>query len=284
MIGVTFRLPTIKALFAEASSCAYPGCAETLVFEDVGRGVRTIAVQIAHIRSAKVEGPRHDPEYPEDLLNEGENLLLLCGKHHAAVDQNESVFTTAELLQWKADQVAQAGGIVVSDADIADHVRSLQTSLDAVLDAFRAAVTVSIGGGEVLGDGVLAMPLGALGQVSVRGTARGERLLSVHVTNASAVGIDVAGAGLEVDAGLESGALARWLFTGGLLNHDFPHRLEGRSTQAWHVPLATAQKSLGSLTPPVRRVRTFADLGDGSRSVGDWIGISEIYTAGPGAG
>lgn len=277
---VTFRLPTIKALFAEATRCAYPGCAERLVFEDAGRGVRTIAVQIAHIRSAKADGPRHDPDFPAHELNEEANLLLLCGKHHAAVDQNESVFETEELLQWKAAQVAQTGGTVVSDVDIAIHVRSLQSSLDAVLEVFRAAVTVSITGGEVVADGLLAMPLGGLGRVAVSGLPAGERFLSVEVVNVSAVGIDVAGAGIEVDADLDGGQLGRWLFTGGLLNHGFPFRLEGRATQSWHVPLTTAQQSLGSLVPSVRRVRAFADLGDGSRAVGNWVGIDDVRTAG----
>ena len=280
MTGVTFRLPTIKALFAEARHCAYPGCAEPLVFEDARRAVRTIAVQVAHIRSAKAEGPRHDPDYPADQLNEEANLLLLCGKHHAAVDQNESVFETEELLQWKAEQVAQAGGTVVSDADITIHVRSLQSSLDAVLEVFRASVTVSVTGGEVAAGGLLTMPLGALGRVAVSGLPTGERFLGVEVVNASAVGIDVAGAGIEVDADLDGGQFGRWLFTGGLLNRGFPFRLEGRATQSWHVPLTTAQKSLGSLMPSVRRVRAFADLGDGSRAIGDWVGIDDIRTAG----
>jgi len=61
------RLPTIKALFAEAKHCAYPNCHEPLVFEDAERGVRTIAVRIAHIRSAKTNGPRYDPENPVGL-------------------------------------------------------------------------------------------------------------------------------------------------------------------------------------------------------------------------
>ena len=82
-------LPTIKALFAQATHCAYPGCNEPLVFEDASRCVRSIAVQIAHIRSEKPNGPRHEPAYPKEKINSEENLLLLCGKHHTPVDQNE---------------------------------------------------------------------------------------------------------------------------------------------------------------------------------------------------
>jgi hypothetical protein len=42
-----YSLPTIKTMFAQASSCTYPGCDEPLVFED--RNVTTVVTQIAHI-------------------------------------------------------------------------------------------------------------------------------------------------------------------------------------------------------------------------------------------
>lgn len=65
----SYGLPTIKSLFAQAVRCGYPGCPEPLVFEDPARGVRVIAVQIAHIRSEKPNGPRFDQHYPSDRLN-----------------------------------------------------------------------------------------------------------------------------------------------------------------------------------------------------------------------
>ena len=126
-MGHNIKLPILKSLFAQATHCAYPNCSDPLVFEDPQRDIRTIAVQIAHIRSERPDGPRHDPDFPHDL-NDGENLLLLCGKHHTAVDQNESVFTVAELLEWKVAQVTQAGGTAVTDADLANLVRSLESS------------------------------------------------------------------------------------------------------------------------------------------------------------
>jgi hypothetical protein len=56
-----------------------------------------------------IKGPRHDPGYPEESLDAFENLLLLCGRHHAAVDQHESCYAVEELEDWKARQVAQSG-------------------------------------------------------------------------------------------------------------------------------------------------------------------------------
>lgn len=48
-----YTLPVIKLLIATARTCAYSGCQVPLVFEDKERGIRSVAVQIAHIRSAK---------------------------------------------------------------------------------------------------------------------------------------------------------------------------------------------------------------------------------------
>ena len=98
-VSRNYSLPTIKTLFALATHCAYPGCSEPLIFEDRQRGVRAVGVQIAHVRSETPDGPRYDRCFPRSKLNEPENLLLLCGKHHTAVDQHESVFTTEELLE-----------------------------------------------------------------------------------------------------------------------------------------------------------------------------------------
>ncbi|WP_432855263.1 hypothetical protein ACQPXB_21955 [Amycolatopsis sp. CA-161197] len=100
---------TIKLLFARARRCAFPGCTEGLVLEDRDR--LTVVAQIAHIRSEKPDGPRHEPTYADELINEEENLLLLCGKHHKPVDDHESVYPVAELLSWKREQTAAGGDL-----------------------------------------------------------------------------------------------------------------------------------------------------------------------------
>lgn len=115
-----YSLPTVKTLFAEASACAYPGCNEPLVFEE--RGFKTVVVQIAHIRSESDRGPRFDPDFLGDLNGPG-HLLLLCGRHHPPVDRHERAYTVAELLTWKANQVARAGGgAPVTDEDLRGFV------------------------------------------------------------------------------------------------------------------------------------------------------------------
>ncbi|GHD79320.1 HNH endonuclease signature motif containing protein [Streptomyces goshikiensis] len=109
-MGRSYSEKTIKLLFGSASRCAYPECLEPLVFKDRGR--LTVVAQVAHIRSEKLNGPRHEADYDEALLDSFENLLLLCGKHHPPVDQHESVYSVQELEDWKLAQTSQTGRLL----------------------------------------------------------------------------------------------------------------------------------------------------------------------------
>lgn len=120
-MGRNFTLPTIKTLFAEARSCGFPDCDAPLVFRD--RGAVTAVADIAHIRSESPTGPRHESEFRGDL-NGHENLILLCGTHHRAVDRHETLYSIDELLEWKRAQVEQAGpGTKISDDDARAYAR-----------------------------------------------------------------------------------------------------------------------------------------------------------------
>ncbi len=75
----------IKTLFGRANRCAFPSCSQMLVYVD-DRGVQhnsTPVGEVAHIRSAKLKGPRYDSSYPTDQLDQEPNLLVLCGTHHS---------------------------------------------------------------------------------------------------------------------------------------------------------------------------------------------------------
>lgn len=112
---------TLKTLFGEASSCAYPNCDEPLILRE--RDVTTAVAEIAHIRSEVPGGPRHDANYRGDI-NGAENLLLLCGKHHRVVDRHEDLYPVDELERWKVDQIATAGsGTPLTDADLRSYQR-----------------------------------------------------------------------------------------------------------------------------------------------------------------
>lgn len=66
----------------------------------------TVGAQIAHIRSEVANGPRFDATYPQNLVDQEENLILLCGLHHKPVDEHASIYPVEELLEWKRRQVS----------------------------------------------------------------------------------------------------------------------------------------------------------------------------------
>jgi hypothetical protein len=115
-VARSYSSKTVKLLFGRARRCAYPGCSEGLILEH--RGQLTVIAEIAHIRSEKPDGPRYDPEYPESLIDQEENLLLLCAKHHKPVDDHDSVYPTEELLEWKRKQVADRTPRELSDQQV----------------------------------------------------------------------------------------------------------------------------------------------------------------------
>ena len=144
-MGHSYAEQTIKLLFGSASHCAYPQCTDPLIFKDRGR--LTVVAQVAHIRSEKPNGPRYDEDYDESRLDTFENLLLLCGRHHAPVDQHASVYSTEELEEWKAAQTAQTGRLLPEDelleliATLEDVTRAQarRAALRSVWDTFSAA-------------------------------------------------------------------------------------------------------------------------------------------------
>ncbi|MEV4313325.1 hypothetical protein [Actinocrispum sp. NPDC049592] len=95
----------IKELFGTATHCAFPGCLEKLIVAD--RGLTTVNVHMAHIRSPKFDGPRHDKDYPPELIHKAPNRLLLCTKHHNLVDTSASAYSITELESWKAGSVTR---------------------------------------------------------------------------------------------------------------------------------------------------------------------------------
>lgn len=95
--------------------------------------------EIAHIRSERPDGPRHDPTYAGDV-NEPENLLLLCGRHHRPVDRHEAVYSIAELESWKAVQQDAAGrGTPLTEADIRSYSRLSADEKKIMMDIARYA-------------------------------------------------------------------------------------------------------------------------------------------------
>ena len=205
-MGHSYTLPVIKLLFATARTCAYPTCPTPLVVADDDHGVREIAVQIAHIRSPKPGGPRYDPEFAADKLNNDANLLLLCGVHHQPVDRNGSKYTTEKLLQWKERQIAEGGGFTVRDENVADLAARLESSLDELVQATRLQLQVRLVGGRLglpVPSQVVRIDLDAFEEFGRPGghLFRPGRLIGVEVENRGPVGAEVCAAGIDIDLG-----------------------------------------------------------------------------------
>lgn len=93
--------------------CLFPGCSErllevVLVYGSPPYGFRIKNVgEFAHIRSPRPDGPRYDPDYPEELLNTYFNVFNACLRHHTVVDDPAcgAVFTVRVLEAWIDDSV-----------------------------------------------------------------------------------------------------------------------------------------------------------------------------------
>lgn len=293
-MGHSFTQPTIKLLFATARTCAYPDCQIPLVFEDPDRGVRSVAVQIAHIRSPKPKGPRHDPDYPEDKLNSDENLLLLCWTHHHPVDDDESKYTIEELLDWKKNQVTDRGGFIVGDNDITEIAARLESSLDQLVKATRLQIAVQFFGGRLGSPNILTVVQTDLDGLEELGQRAGNylrpgRLIGVGVVNRGPVGAEVQAAGIDIDHG--SSQPGPWNFSyvsNNFTEWKIPCRIDGNTTRTWFetedrirtfVDRLYAQRGL---IP--QQFRPWAHLGNGDRLEGDWIARADLPIWEPGTG
>jgi hypothetical protein len=297
-VGHSYALPVVKLLFATARTCAYPRCAIPLVFIDEERDVREIAVQIAHIRSPKANGPRHDRGYPRDELNSDADLLLLCGVHHYPVDRNGSKYTTEELLAWKEAQIAEGGGFTVQDDEIRDLAARLESLLGELVQATRLQMQASFVGGRLgfpAEPVVVLIPLEGLEDAEHEKAQREKgrvfrpgRLIGVEVVNRGSVGAEVRAAGIDIDHGPAQGPWRYVFAANNLTPWQFPCRVEGHSSQDWFE----TEQSIREFTDGLyrsrglvpRRFRAWAELGNGDRLAGEWLARADLPIWEPGIG
>lgn len=75
-------------------------CRRELVIDATGKGADSVVGDECHIISGQVSGPRHDSSFAADLIDEPENLILLCKIHHKQVDDQYETYT-ADLLRMQ---------------------------------------------------------------------------------------------------------------------------------------------------------------------------------------
>jgi len=267
---------TIKILFGRATRCAYPTCPETLIFED--RGQLTVVAEIAHIRSGSPDGPRHVIGY--EPVNSEENLLLLCGKHHKAVDDHDSIYSVEELLDWKARQVAESMNRELSDTQLAQIVQYVEETLAALVEV---RLTTQPVGMIHFGMTWMTIPLSGLATTTVS-TPDQERYLGVEVVNEGLVAATVGAVGIDFDVDAS-------VYPGYQFPRDdslyFPsRRLEGKSSAAWpaHIPTVAGGviQIIKEYARVPRRFRAYALPEAGDRVEGKWMSVLTLPIWEPG--
>lgn len=95
----------IHKLIADSGGrCNYPSCGERLIFEyEDGTFVKLL--KLCHIIGESPRGPRGDPIKSELMAQDPENIILLCGRHHDMVDNNEREYPVARLKRMKENHI-----------------------------------------------------------------------------------------------------------------------------------------------------------------------------------
>ena len=153
---------TVYKLFGSSRHCAFPGCTEPHIEVDENTGVKICNSEVCHIRARRENGPRWDASQSEEDNRGDCNLVLLCRKHHAVVDdrRNEEYYTPDMLKAWKAEQEEQNGSPLAQD----------DMEAIAAINMIIAAKTVNLGG-----KGGAAPGAGGGGGAAIGANAQGGR-------------------------------------------------------------------------------------------------------------
>lgn len=101
---------TVSLLFGlSGNRCAHPDCIHKIIESHTEFDDAAIIGHIAHIYSGSEIGPRSYAvaNFDPKLLNNFENLILLCRHHHGIVDGQSSTYTAEQIRIWKEDHLAK---------------------------------------------------------------------------------------------------------------------------------------------------------------------------------
>ncbi|MDA1283139.1 MAG: SAVED domain-containing protein [Chloroflexi bacterium] len=104
-----------------AARCNHPGCKQFLVEPASTKDTDATFGQAAHIVAHGKTGPRADPAFDSKLKDIYDNLILLCGNHHAIVDKQPNTYTVDHLRTWKEEHETWVRGVTEPDKN--DPVR-----------------------------------------------------------------------------------------------------------------------------------------------------------------
>lgn len=263
---------TKRLLFGTAVHCAFPTCKIPVAV--IIDGLPSPGAQVAHIRAAEHDGPRHDCAYRG--VHEFDNLLLLCGLHHGHVDYHLGQYPVPPLEHWKAAQLEQPGKHIA-----AEHLDELVGQLDKLREELgalkREGLFVELVGGlGVENQPPRAVLLPGMRDLAVAG-GDGETYLGVRMLNRLDSRLTVVATGVDFDYGEPDPS---YFFptqlaagTGGITQTPFQLEEFGEKTyfaatpSIGHCLRILAEKT--QATPP--RVRAWSALELGDRLYGTWV-------------
>ena len=91
---------TIAKLWAKAAGrCEYDGC-NKLLYKDDLTSTENNSAFVAHIVAASPDGPRGDVTQSTKLVDDIDNVMLLCNEHHRLIDHEGLAEHPVERLCW----------------------------------------------------------------------------------------------------------------------------------------------------------------------------------------
>lgn len=110
---------TIKKLtLASQNKCAFTDCDEPIY--DIK--FDSIVGQICHIRGKSEGSPRNDPTFTKDMLDEYDNLILLCGKHHKIIDDHPDQFPVETVTEMKRLHESEDSSVDELDEEVINRL------------------------------------------------------------------------------------------------------------------------------------------------------------------
>lgn len=130
-MGRNYSQADIKVLWGANTICSHPDCNKKLVAKATEEdGAHSIG-KICHIVAQSDDGPRGDPDFPPELRDLPENLILLCGTHHDEIDVQPNTYSADELRKWKADherwvdETLSAATVALTFAELEEVAKAL---------------------------------------------------------------------------------------------------------------------------------------------------------------
>ena len=198
---MTISARSRKLLWGRSGSrCAM--CRRELIMDGTPVDDESIIGDECHIVSPVFSGPRHDPEFPREKVNDHPNLLLLCKVHHKQIDDQQSEYTASRLAKikanhekWVSEQLASSRSrtrplrvrrVAENTPAFLQRIRSGKELLDIVTNACAFAPHYDDLRNDAEDELVAsflqdAQDWGELGLESVRDRMRAARSLDEHV-------------------------------------------------------------------------------------------------------